>query len=41
MFSSENIYEKDLNCYLYSNNKSKKRKYFCNRCLNSFLNKKI
>ena len=52
MFSSENIYEKDLNLfyyrnhicyikdlnsYLYSNNKSKKRKYFCNRCLNSFL----
>ena len=52
MFSSENIYEedlnlfyhknhicyiKDLNSYLYSNNKSKKRKYFCNRCLNSFL----
>ena len=30
-------YIKDLNSYLYSNNKSKKRKYFCNRCLNSFL----
>ena len=26
-----------MNSYLYSNNKSKKRKYFCNRCLNSFL----
>ena len=52
MFSSENIYEEnlnlfyhknhichitDLNSYLYSNNKSKKRNYFCNRCLNSFL----
>ena len=52
MFSSENIYEEDLNLfyyknhicyikylnsYLYSNNKSKKRKHFCNRCLNSFL----
>ena len=30
-------YIKDLNSYLYSNNKSKKRKHFCNRCLNSFL----
>ena len=30
-------YIKDLNSYLYSNNKSKKRKYFSNRCLNSFL----
>ena len=55
MFSSENIYEENLNlfyyknhiCYtknlnscLYSNNKSKKRKYFCNRCLNSFLTQK-
>ena len=51
MFSSENIYEedlnlfyyknhicyiKDVNSYLYSNNKSNKRKYFRNRCLNSF-----
>ena len=26
-------YIKDLNSYLYSNNKSKKRKYFCNTCL--------
>ena len=30
-------YIKHLNSYLYSNNKRKKRKYFCNRCLNSFL----
>ena len=30
-------YIKDLNSYLYSNSKSKKRKCFCNRCLNSFL----
>ena len=52
MFSSENIYEKDLNLfyyknhicyikdfnyYLYSNNKSKKGKYSCKRCLNSYL----
>ena len=48
MFSSENIYEEDLNLfyyknhicyinsYLFSNNKSDKRKCFCNRCLNSF-----
>ena len=32
-------YIKDLNSYLYSNNKSKKRKYVFNRCLNSFLTK--
>ena len=31
------FYIKDLNSYLYSNDKSKKRKCFCNRCLNSFL----
>ena len=30
-------YIKDLNSCLYSNSKSKKRKYFRNRCLNSFL----
>ena len=30
-------YIKDLNSCLYSYNKSKKGKYFCNRCLNSFL----
>ena len=28
---------KDLNSYLYSNNKSKKKKIFHYRCLNSFL----
>ena len=54
-FSSENIYEEDLNLfyyknhicyikvinsYLISNNKSNKRKHFCNRCLNSFLTQK-
>ena len=38
-YYKNNIYYiKDLNSYLYySNNKSKKRKYLCNRYLNSFL----
>ena len=28
---------KDLNKYLQRNNKNKNKKYFCSRCLNSFI----
>ena len=30
---------KDLNKYLYRNNKNKNKTYFCSRCLNSFISK--
>ena len=31
---------KDLNKYLYRNNKNKNKTYFCSRCLNSFISEK-
>ena len=39
LFNYQNhiCYIKDINKYLYRNNKDKNRKYFCRRCLNSFI----